>query len=126
MKMKIAQFILCLICVSCSAQKTENKNILSIPSIPEIVYEIGNGEMFDGAVKIKNAKNSKEGIEAETKYMEHKFGIINIDWKPFGSEFYEVKRKQYNLIHIQVFNKEDKTKEDFKTIYFDITECWGK
>ncbi|TRW89324.1 hypothetical protein [Flavobacterium sp. GT3R68] len=125
--MKIAPILMLFIFFSCSAQKTKKKDILTIPNAPEIVYEVGSDEkMFEGAIKIKFAKNSKEGFEAETKYLEYKYGIINVDWKPFGSDFYKIKGKQYNFIHIQVFDKEDKTKEDFKTIYFDITDWFGK
>ena len=108
----------------CSAQKNE-KNTITIPNAPGIVYEIGNGELFEGAIKIKNAKGSTEGVDAETKYMENKYGVINVDFKTFGSEFYKVKRKTYNVIHIQFIKKEG-TNEEFTTLYFDVTECLEK
>lgn len=125
MKTKII-FILLLAVNFSSAQNGNKKNELTIESAPGIVYEIGNGEVFESAIKIKFAKNSKEGVDAETKYLENKYGLLNIDWKPFGSDFYKVKRKQYNVIHITIYDKEDETKEEFKTIYFDITDCYEK
>ncbi len=96
--MKLTTLILLLTFSICSAQKNA-KNTITIANAPGIVYEIGNGELFEGAIKIKNAKNSTEGIDTETKYMENKYGVINVDFKPFGSEFYKIKRKTYNLIH---------------------------
>lgn len=106
----------------CSAQKAE-KTIVTIPNAPGIVYEVGNGEIFESAIKIKNAKNKEEGIDAENKYLENKYGLINVGWKPFGSEFYEVKRKTYNLIHIEILKKDANIENEMTTVYFDITEC---
>jgi hypothetical protein len=123
MKTKIF-FILLLTVNFCIAQNGNKKNEITIESAPGIIYEIGNGEVFESAIKIKFAKNSKEGISAETKYLENKYGVLNIDWRPFGNEFYKVKKKQYNVIHITIYDKEDKAKEEFKTIYFDITDCY--
>jgi hypothetical protein len=118
---KILAILLFTISV-CSAQKTE-KTIVTIPNAPGIVYEVGNGEIFESAVKIKNAKNKEEGIDAENKYLEYKYGLINVGWKPFGSEFYEVKRKTYNLIHIEILKKDANTESEMTTVYFEITEC---
>ena len=106
----------------CSAQKNE-KTIVTIPNAPGIVYEVGNGEIFESAIKIKNAKNKDEGIDAENKYLEYKYGLINVGWKPFGSEFYAVKRKTYNLIHIEILKKEANIESEMTTVYFEITEC---
>lgn len=106
----------------CNAQKAE-KTIVTIPNAPGIVYEVGNGEMFESAIKIKNAKNKEEGIDAENKYLENKYGLINVGWKPFGSEFYEFKRKTYNLIHIEILKKDANIENEMTTVYFDITEC---
>lgn len=119
---KILAILLFTISV-CSAQKTE-KTIVTIPNAPGIVYEIGNGEIFESAVKIKNAKNKEEGIDAENKYLEYKYGLINVGWKPFGSEFYEVKRKTYNLIHIEILKKDANAESEMTTVYFEITECF--
>ena len=105
----------------CSAQRNE-KTIVTIPNAPGIVYEVGNGEIFESAIKIKNAKNKDEGIDAENKYLEYKYGLINVGWKPFGSEFYTVKRKNYNLIHIDILKKEANIESEMKTVYFEITE----
>lgn len=118
---KILAILLFTISV-CSAQKTE-KTIVTIPNAPGIVYEVGNGEIFESAVKIKNAKNKEEGIDAENKYLEYKYGLINVGWKPFGSEFYEVKRKTYNLIHIEILKKDANIESEMTTVYFEITEC---
>ena len=106
----------------CSAQKTD-KNIVTIPNALGIVYEIGKGEVFESAIKIKNAQNKDEGIDAENKYLEYKYGLINVGWKPFGSEFYTVKRKTYNLIHIEILKKEANIESEMTTVYFEITEC---
>ncbi len=106
----------------CNAQKSE-KNIITIPNAPGIVYEVGNGEIFESAIKIKNAKNKEEGIDAENKYLENKYGILNVDWKPFGSEFHEVKRKTYNLIHIEILKMNSNVENEITTVYFEITEC---
>jgi hypothetical protein len=124
--MKITTTLILLLIFSvCSAQKNE-KSTITIANAPGIVYEIGKGELFEGAIKIKFAKNSTEGIDAEKKYMENKYGVINVDFKPFGSEFYKVKGKNYNLIHIQLINKDDSNKDEFATIYFDVTDCFEK
>lgn len=125
--MKTKLFFTLLLMVNfCIAQSGNKKNELIIESAPGIVYEIGNGEIFESAIKIKFAKSSKEGIDAQTKYLENKYGVLNTDWKPFGSEFYKVKKKQYNLIYIAIYNKDDRSKEEFRTIYFDITDCFEK
>lgn len=117
----ILVFLLFAISV-CSAQKNK-KTIITIPNAPGIIYEVGNGELFESAVKIKNARNKDEGIAAENEYLENKYGLINIDWKPFGSEFYEVKNKTYNLIHIEIFKKDENEKNEMTTVFFEITEC---
>ncbi len=106
----------------CSAQKTE-KTIVTIPNMLGIVYEVGNGEIFESVIKIKNAKNKNEGIDAENKYLEYKYGLINVGWKPFGSDFYTIKRKTYNLIHIEILKKETNNESELTTVNFDITEC---
>lgn len=62
----------------CSAQKTE-KTIVTIPNAPGIVFEVGNGKIFESAIKIKNAKNKEEGIDAENKYLEYKYGLMNVN-----------------------------------------------
>lgn len=119
-------FILLLTVHFGMAQDGNKKNEIIIESAPGIIYEIGNGEGFESAVKIKLAKNAKEGADAETKYLENKYGVLNMDWKPFGNDFYKIKKKQYHLIHIALYDKEDKTKEELTTIYFDITDCYVK
>ena len=118
---KILVFILFTISI-CSAQKAK-KTIITIPNAPGIIYEVGNGELFESAIKIKNAKNKDEGIAAENEYLKSKYGLINVDWKPFGSEFYEVKNKIYNLIHIEIFKKDVNAINEMTTVYFEITEC---
>ncbi len=107
----------------CFAQKKKKEAII-IPTAPEIVYEIVKGEMFfESAIKITGANTSSEGVIAETKYMEYQFGIINVDFKPFGSEFYTVNNKIYNMIHIQILNKKDEKEGEFRTLFFDVTDC---
>jgi hypothetical protein len=106
----------------CNAQKVK-KTIVTIPNAPGIVYEVGNGELFESAIKIKNAKNKEEGIDAENKYLENKYGLINVGWKQFGSEFYEIKTKTYNLIHIEILKTDTNIENEMTTVYFEITEC---
>ncbi len=54
---KILVFLLFTISI-CSAQKGK-KTIITIPNAPGIIYEVGNGELFESAIKIKNAKNKQ-------------------------------------------------------------------
>ncbi len=122
--MKIIQLIALLLVFSASlAQKKGKKTIVTIPSAPGIVFEVGKGEILEGAIKIKFAKDTKEGVNAETKYLTNLYGELNVDCKPFGSEFYNVNGKIYNLINIEFINKDGKTKDEFTTIYFDVTDC---
>lgn len=119
---KIQIIVMLLLTFSASlAQNAEKTSLVVIPDATGIVYEVGKGEIFESAVKIKFAKNLSEGIEAEYKYLEKIYGIKDVDWKQIGKDSYKVKKKQYELIHIYVT-----AKDTFATIYFDITDFYGK
>lgn len=98
--------------------KTETSKTKKKPmKIGKITFEGGDGSSFEEAVVIKGAKDTMEGIEAESKWMEKK----HRGWEKGDQALVSKDGKHYDRIDYS------KPKDGKKmTIFFDITDFYGK
>lgn len=95
---------------------------------PLICYGIYkySGDSIKNAIKIIGARNECAGIRAEYEYLSQKFGERDKDWK-LGDQscfnVYNLEEKNEKIYDKMYITLSDGTK---KTIYFDITEYFGK
>jgi len=85
-----------------------------------ITFEGGPGNTIERAVIIRGAPDEALGVEAEYAYLAQKFGRPGIDWELVGQGLLEPGHRKYDEMHIKLA---DGTQ---RTIYFDITEFFGK
>ncbi len=90
------------------------------PARPKISFTGGPGDTTATAVIISGAPNSRVGIDAEYYYLGKKFGQRNVDWKLKRQSVLQEKGKVYDCMEIEM---KDGSK---KTVFFDITEFFGK
>ncbi len=88
----------------------------NVLKIGNIVYEGGDGSSMENAVVIKNAKNSMEGIGAESQWIRQ----VHPGWKKGNQALISRDARHYDRIQYTTPSGET------KTIYFDITEFFGK
>lgn len=84
--------------------------------IGKITFEGGDGSSFEEAVVIKGAKDTMEGIEAESKWIEKK----HRGWEKGDQALVSKNGKHYDRIEYST------PKDGKKTIFFDITDFYGK
>jgi len=83
-------------------------------------YVERSGESIEEAVIILDAKDSFEGVRAEYKYLERRFGKTGKDWELKRQTPVDEGDKKYDKMDLKF---PDGTK---KTIYFDITSFFGR
>lgn len=87
------------------------------PPIPAgIVYEGGDGSSLESAVVIRGAANAADGIEAEYAWIARQFPGYSFR----GQALYQKDERVYDALRIS------KRWRMPKTVYFDITEFYGK
>ena len=84
--------------------------------IGHLVFEGGDGSSIEQAVVIRNAKDEEEGVGAETKWI----GKVHPGWRKGDQALLGEKGKRYDQIEYTM--PDGKT----TTIFFDITEFFGK
>lgn len=87
---------------------------------PKITIKGGPGDTPETALVISGAPNSMLGISAEYHVLEKEFGRQNVDWKLKRQSVLRQKGKIYDRMEIEL---KDGSK---KTVFFDITEFFGK
>lgn len=90
------------------------------PAKPKIFFTGGPGDTTATAVVISGAPNSRVGIDAEYYYLGKKFGQRNVDWRLKRQSVLQEKGKVYDCMEMIM---KDGSK---KTVFFDITEFFGK
>ncbi len=88
----------------------------NVLKIGNIVYEGGDGSSIEKAVIIKNAKNTMEGVRAESDWI----AKVHPGWKKGNQALISHNGRHYDRIQYTTPSGET------KTIYFDITEFFGK
>lgn len=128
MKNTLKNLLLLSILISlsaCSSSRSmsegSNPSIKKEKKLGEIVFEGGDGSSAIRAVIITKAKNSYQGIQAETVYLEKMHGIRNLEWQLISQELHVERTKTYDIITI----KKIASKEEVN-VYFDITDFYGK
>ncbi len=86
----------------------------------KISFSGGPGDTPETAVVIAGAKNSMEGIGAEYRYLEQKFGRRGVGWQLKRQSLYHQQGKVYDRMELEF---KDGSK---KTLYFEISEFFGK
>lgn len=121
----------CILCLSCAAPlqataapdkkaasaKSETKKNApgKAKKKSKIKYEGGDGSSMEKAIIIKGAVDSTDGVAAEYAYIKKKYK--NYDTKMQGLQ--QKNGKKYDVITFA-------TKEGNVTLYFDITDFFGK
>ena len=92
------------------------------PFTTMITFSNESGESKEHAVKILGAENERDGIHAEYQYLSMKFGEKGKDWNLAIQSLLEDKDsgRVYDRMDLDFPHK------DSKTLYFDITEFYGK
>ena len=85
-----------------------------------IKFAGGPGDSPDNAVIIKGAPNSVAGIQAESRYLQQRFGQENNKWRMFKKDLIQTDGKTFEVITIEMAGG---AKRD---IYFDISGFFGK
>jgi hypothetical protein len=85
-------------------------------TIGSITYAGGDGTSMEQAVFIKNAKDEMEGVEAESKWIQK----MHPGWRKGEQRLLNKNGRVYDEIDYLTASNET------KTIYFDITEFFGK
>jgi hypothetical protein len=90
------------------------------PAKPKISFKGGPGDTPETAVVILGAPNSMAGVSAEYYYLGNQFGRRNVDWNLKRQSVLNQKGKIYDRMDLEL---KDGSK---KTVFFDITEFFGK
>ena len=81
-----------------------------------IVFQGGDGSSIERAVLIKNAKGEEDGVAAESHWVR----TVHPGWRKGDQALLSDKGRSYDRIEYRTPNGET------KTLYFDITEFFGK
>jgi hypothetical protein len=114
--------LLVLLALGVSADAVTNRHGVArgTPSgaikIGKLVFEGGDGSSIEQAVVIKNAKNEEEGVDAEAKWVRK----VHHGWEKGNQALLSDKGRHYD--RIEYTTPKGKT----ETVYFDITEFFGK
>jgi hypothetical protein len=85
-----------------------------------ITFSNNGGESYDDAIVILNAKTDKEGIDSEYYYLEERFGRRGVDWDLDQQYLSDEGDRYYDVMDITLSDGRK------LTIYFDITDFFGK
>jgi len=85
----------------------------------EIRFAGGSGDSREDAIIIKNAENHRAGVDAEYLYLEERFGERDIHWKLVMQALLKGE-KPIDWLEIEL------TDGTTKSIYFDVSEFFGK
>jgi len=86
---------------------------------PGIRFAGGSGDSREEAIVIKNAENHRAGVDAEYLYLQERFGERDIHWKLVMQALLKGE-KPVDWLKIEL------TDGTTKSIYFDISEFFGK
>ena len=79
----------------------------------------GNGSTKEKAIEILGAKDNQEGIDAEYEIISEMLGERFIGWELVRQILIQEEDKSYDQIEI-------KSGDEHYTIWFDITDLFGK
>jgi hypothetical protein len=80
----------------------------------------GPGDSLASAVIIQGAADHVAGVQAEYRYLREKFGQERRDWRVKRQELLSQAGKVFDVMHLELANGAQ------PTIYFDITDFFGK
>ena len=108
-----------LIFTSCGSKKNViSANTKNNISVKNVTFSGGDGSSYEKAIIVK-AKNSSEGIGAEYKYLDQKYGRRGIDWQMIQQYLSYNNKKPFDILKI-------KYKGKVLNIYFEISSFFGK
>lgn len=87
-----------------------------------IIITGGDGSSEENAIVIRNAKNTKDGVNAEYELVAKYYGVEDVDWRLIEQFLIssDATERYYDILRI-----EDRAGKQYE-IYFDITEFYGK
>lgn len=85
-----------------------------------ITFEDHGGDSPEKSIVIHGAPNNAVGIHAEYEFLASRLGLRNRDWRPTRQSTGQTNGRRWDMI---VARLADGTE---KTVYFDITEFFGK
>lgn len=119
MKKIIYLLFITLFLSSCGVKKnTVSTNNTNKISVENVTFSGGNGSSFEKAIIVK-AKNSTDGIGAEYKYLDQKYGRRGVDWQLIQQSLSHKNNKPFDVLKI-------KYKGKVVNVYFEISSFFGK
>jgi len=85
-----------------------------------VTFEGGAGNSPEQAVIIRGAPNGVAGVEAEYRYLREKFGQQNLDWRLTRQALLRKGDRMFDVMHLKLADSSQ------RTVYFDITEFFGR
>ena len=82
----------------------------------------GDDSSEKNAIVIRNAKTTKDGVNAEYEIVAKYFGVEDIDWKLVDQSFIQ---NEINGNCFDILKIEDQDGQRY-AIWFDITDFYGK
>lgn len=125
--MKLFYYTVLYVCLlaSCTSTKNISNSGSSIwnqkPDLTKVSYEGGDGKLPENPIIIKNAENEINGVASEYAYISKVYGEKLVDWKVVGQSTSTQKNRKIDIINIEIMSK-----KEIISIYFDITEFYGK
>jgi hypothetical protein len=89
------------------------------PDQKQCLYSGGDGSTIDKAVVI-NVESTSIGIPAEYEYISKLYGQQNVGWTVIRQSLMVHDVNHYDVLLIKLSNGDE------KSIYFDITQFYGK
>ena len=119
MKKIIYLLFITLFLSSCGAKKNiVSANNTNTISVKNVTFSGGDGSSYEKAIIVK-AKNSTDGIGAEYKYLDQKYGRRGVDWQMIQQSLSYKNNKPFDVLKI-------KYKGKVLNIYFEISSFFGK
>ena len=85
-----------------------------------VSYSANEGKSIEDAIKITDVNDHFEGIDAEYRFIENKFGERGKRWKLIKQELLNEKQQVFDRITIKL------TDQTVASLYFDLTAFFGK
>lgn len=87
---------------------------------PKVTFQGGSGDTPATAVIIRGAADGVAGVAAEYQYLRGKFGQRDRDWRLKKQELLQENGRVFDVMRLEL------TDGSRRTLYFDITEFFGK
>ena len=92
----------------------------ALEDLTDITFSKNSGEAVEDAILIRGAESDKAGVDSEYVYLNAKYGLRGLDWELVQQALLTENGREYDQMDLKLFDGTE------KTLYFDITEFFGK